>query len=560
MTRLIVRTAVIGALVFIPAGPRPVQGQQATAPPQTQAQQRPVFRGGTHFVRVDAYPVRDGKIVENLEAGDFEILEDGRPQQVESLDFVRFDTFTPEAERIEPRTQREGFDMAADPRNRVFVIFVDLAFSQSAGAFTPTNSIKHIEQPLAQFLDRILTPHDLFGFMTSRNSAKDLVLQRKTAVTKDQIAEAWRASFIGIDEADNLSRCDCGNVVGEACLAMLERLKARYRAEGTYTALESLVDQLGSIREERKSIILVTDLLPRFRPDQTILTTRGPKLPRTGINNGRLGTHENAPIAGDATYCASEFQRLANLDLDPRYKELLRQARRQNVSFYPITPGGLQAPVSLPAILAQERATDDFRTLAQETDGIAIVNTNDLKGGINRIGDDLAAYYVLGYYTTNTKWDGGIRKIQVKDKTGKVIRARREYRAPTPEEIAALAAPKPARSGGRAGEAKQAALLGEPAIFVNNQSVRTLTCSRTDRVRIEFTPPSPLEGKVARLLDARGQPMPVPVNVSDDETRTPRRLIVTLSLAPLARGTYQIELNATAAGATERRLVPLQVQ
>ena len=560
MTRLIVRTAVIGTLVFIPAGPRPVQGQQATAPPQTQAQQRPVFRGGTHFVRVDAYPVRDGKIVEGLGAGDFEILEDGRPQQVESLDFVRFDTFTPEAERIEPRTQREGFDMAADPRNRVFVIFVDLAFSQSAGAFTPTNSIKHIEQPLAQFLDRILTPHDLFGFMTSRNSAKDLVLQRKTAVTKDQIAEAWRASFIGIDEADNLSRCDCGNVVGEACLAMLERLKARYRAEGTYTALESLVDQLGSIREERKSIILVTDLLPRFRPDQTILTTRGPKLPRTGINNGRLGTHENAPIAGDATYCASEFQRLANLDLDPRYKELLRQARRQNVSFYPITPGGLQAPVSLPAILAQERATDDFRTLAQETDGIAIVNTNDLKGGINRIGDDLAAYYVLGYYTTNTKWDGGIRKIQVKDKTGKVIRARREYRAPTPEEIAALAAPKPARSGGRAGEAKQAALLGEPAIFVNNQSVRTLTCSRTDRVRIEFTPPSPLEGKVARLLDARGQPMPLQVNVSDDETRTPRRLIVTLSLAPLARGTYQIELNATAAGATERRLVPLQVQ
>src|SRR4029079_4154872 len=116
--------------------------------------------------------------------------------------------------------------------------------------------------------------------------------------------------------------------------------------------------------------------------------------------------------------------------LDPRYRELLRQARRQNVSFYPITPGGLQAPVGLPAILAYERATDDFRTLANETDGIAIVETNDLTAGINRIGDDLAAYYVLGYYTTNTKWDGGLRKIQVREKnTGKSIRARREYRA-----------------------------------------------------------------------------------------------------------------------------------
>lgn len=551
---------VITLAVALLLGP-PLWAQQATPAPQTQAQQRPVFRGGTHFVRVDAYPVQNGKIVEGLQPEDFEILEDGKPQTVESLDFVRFDTFTPEAERYEPRTQREGFDMAADPRNRVFVIFIDLAFSQAAGAFTPTNSIKYIEQPLAQFLDRILTPHDLFGFMTSRNTAKDLVLQRKSLVSKEQIADAWRASFIDVDEADNLSRCDCGNVQGNACLEMIERLKARYRAEATYTALESLIDQLGSIRQERKSIILVTDLLPRFRPDQRFLTARGQKLPVVGINNGRLGTHENSPVAGDATYCASEFQRLANLDLDPRYRELLRQARRENVSFYPITPGGLQAPVGLPAILAQERATDDFLTLAQETDGIAVVNTNDLTGGINRIGDDLAAYYVLGYYTTNTKWDGGLRKIQVREKkSGKTIRARREYRAPTPEEIAALAAPKPAVQAGEGGQPKQAALLGEPAIFVNNQSVRAIVCSRTDRVRVEFTPPSPLDGRVARLLDARGQPLPVPVNVAEDESKTPKRLVLMLNLAPLARGYYSIELNATASGASERRLIPLQVQ
>ncbi|HEX4567866.1 MAG TPA: hypothetical protein VH138_14615 [Vicinamibacterales bacterium] len=42
-------------------------------PPQTQAQSRPVFRGGTHFVRVDAYPIQNGTIVEGLKANDFEI-------------------------------------------------------------------------------------------------------------------------------------------------------------------------------------------------------------------------------------------------------------------------------------------------------------------------------------------------------------------------------------------------------------------------------------------------------------------------------------------------------
>ena len=188
--------------------------QQAAPPKPTQAQQRPVFRAGTHFVRVDAYPIQDGKIVEDLEAEDFEVLEDGKPQKIDSFDFVKFDTFTPEAARRDPATQREGFDMAADPRNRVFVIFVDMAFSQSAGAFKPTPSVTYIQQPLGNFLDRILGPNDLYGFITSRNSVKDLVLQRRSAVTKSQIADLLRASVIDKDEADNLLQCGTGRLTG----------------------------------------------------------------------------------------------------------------------------------------------------------------------------------------------------------------------------------------------------------------------------------------------------------------------------------------------------------
>ena len=72
-----------GAIVSILLGV--VAAQQQPPPlPETAAQQRPVFRGGTHFVRVDAYPTQDGRIVEGLEAEDFEILEDGKPQKIES--------------------------------------------------------------------------------------------------------------------------------------------------------------------------------------------------------------------------------------------------------------------------------------------------------------------------------------------------------------------------------------------------------------------------------------------------------------------------------------------
>jgi VWFA-related protein len=416
---------------------------QQPVPPPTAAQQRPVFRGGTHFVRVDAYPTKDGRIVEGLGADDFEILEDGKPQKIDSVDFVRFDTFTPDAERRDPSTQREGFDMAADPRYRLFVIFSDLAFSTSAGPFVPNNDVGRIQQPLVNFLDRVLGSQDLYGFLTSRNSVKDLVLARKSTVTRSQILDMWRSSLIDKDDADSLWSCPCAvDVPANVCEGIIEIMKMRHRADATYTALTDLVAQLGSLRQERKNIVFVSNLLPRWPPDNSLLEKRGSMPPSVGINRGRIGTADRtSPGAVDGSYCASEFQRLAMMDFDPKYRELLRQARKENVSFYVITPGGLQAPVTVQGIDALKHATDDLMSLANETDGLAIVNTNDLNAGMKRIADDLAAYYVLGYYTTNTKFDGGLRNIKVRLKAnGQAVRARRQYRAPTPEEIARLAA------------------------------------------------------------------------------------------------------------------------
>ena len=546
--------------IFVVAGLLivPLRAQQQPQPPEpkpTQAQQRPVFRGGTHFVRVDAYPLKDGKVVEDLKLEDFEVFEDGKPQQIDSFDFVKFDTFTPESTRRDPVSRQEGFDLAADPRNRVFVIFVDMTFSRSAGAVKATANLNYIQQPLSNFLDRILGPLDLYGFLTSRNSSKDLVLQRRSLVTKEQIADLWRSSLIDKDTTDELFGPP--PIRKDEQDAFVDSFRNRSRLDSTYTTLEGLITTLGSIRQERKSIIFVTDTMPRWRPNTKLLEDRGPVLPTNGIYGGRIGTNDPRGGVADLNTIVGEQQRLANLDFDQRFRDLLRDARRRNVSFYPITPGGLQAPVGLVGLEWAKTSTDDLLTLAHETDGIAVVNTNDLNTGIKRIADDLAAYYVLGYYTTNTKFDGRIRSIKVKLKgDGKEIRARRQYVAPTAEEIAALSAPKPAAASVE--RDPRAVFLGEAALFVNGQSTRALLCTRTDRVRIEFPRLSPLDGRVARLLDSRGQPLAVPVNVADDEPRA--RLIVTLSLAPLARGSYSIELTATASGLSDRRLVPLQVQ
>jgi len=543
-------------------GPSAVAAKQGQpAQPQTQAQQRPVFRGGAHFVRVDVYPSQDGKIVEGLTPEDFEVLEDGKPQAIESFDYIKFDTFTPDAERRDPTSQRAGFDLAADPRYRVFVVFVAMSLSNSPGAVVENNNLDAIQQPLVNFLQRTVGPHDLFGFLTSRNSAKDLVLGQQTIVTVEQIKDLWRASFIDRDEADLLlDNCDCGpNVPMDQCEGIKAMLKRRYRADATYTVLTDLVRQLGSLRQERKNLVLATNLLPRWREDHTALNQRGPQVPRTGIANGRITTDEHAANtysnSGSGGACVAEFQRLSMIDFEPRYWQLLNDARRENVAFYTITPGGLQAPPRLSDQRAVQAGYEDLRALAQNTDGVAVTDTNDLNGGMRRIADDLAAYYLLGYYSTNTKFDGAVRKITVRTKSnGKAVRARREYRAPTEAEIAALSAPRPAAPAPV--DTGPPAVIGEPIAYRVSRTqplekVGLLEFVRTDRMRVEWPVLAALDRREARMLDSAGKPLAFDLPVSEAPER--KTVVVELPLAPFTRGVYSIELTAGAGGKTEKR-------
>jgi hypothetical protein len=79
---------------------------------------------------------------------------------------------------------------------------------------------------------------------------------------------------------------------------------------------------------------------------------------------------------------------------------------------------------------------DGLRFLADNTDGTALINTNNIDGGLQRILDDLSSYYLFGYYSTNTKLDGRFRNITVRVKRpGVKVRARRGYRGRTADEL-----------------------------------------------------------------------------------------------------------------------------
>jgi hypothetical protein len=83
--------------------------------------------------------------------------------------------------------------------------------------------------------------------------------------------------------------------------------------------------------------------------------------------------------------------------------------------------------VYLPNIQTQTQQSL-LRSLALESGGFAIYDTNDFDVELDKLDSQLSNYYILGFQSNNPKHDGGFRKIEVKtDLRGMTLRYRKGY-------------------------------------------------------------------------------------------------------------------------------------
>ncbi len=137
---------------------------------------------------------------------------------------------------------------------------------------------------------------------------------------------------------------------------------------------------------------------------------------------------------------------LSLVDDRATFASLTDAANRGNVSFYPITTQGLRVFDANPGApppeassregdVATTRRADSVRSLAANTDGLAMAAAADVEPALHRIVDDLSSYYLLTYHSTNPTPDGKVRTIQVRStRPGVEFRTRRGYRVPKPAE------------------------------------------------------------------------------------------------------------------------------
>ena len=447
MTRLhpprVRRALAAFGLVLAVASPSRSQQKPAAAPPQP-APGQPSFQTQVELVTVDVAVVdRKGQPVRGLTKDDFVVAENGVPQALTSFEAVAVPVAPREASV--PARPRITTNLEPDKqRGRTFVVvFDDIHLSPGQA--------QRARGAVAAFLETGVGAGDVVTLIATGGGAW----------WTTRIPDG-RQSLIDI-----LKRLD-GRYVPDPSpdrIAEFEAMRIEeYQDEQMAWFVQRRFDSYGAVGQEKDS--------RGVRPADAVTSSPG-MIPEVVRMRARE-VHELARSRNKITLAAMEraIESLSGIkgrkamilvsqgfvyDIQLKeMKDVVLASRRQNVPIYFIDTRGLQGlpeaftaafgrPVEVQdvvAVLADlSREAEGAESLALDTGGFVVKNSNDLSGGINRVSSESRIYYLLGYNPTDLRRDGKFRKIEVKllpaAGKGLNVRARRGYFAPLEGEVSA---------------------------------------------------------------------------------------------------------------------------
>ena len=467
------------------AGQTAAAAQDAAPPDSADAGPSQIFRSGINYIRVDVIATdEDGNHVTDLTLDDFEVYEDDVRQEVDSFQLVEVDLLPAlgDAPLVPVGVRRSDQELAASRADvRVFVFFLDDYHVREG------NSLR-MRQVLGEFLENELIPTDLVAVMYPLMPLDALRLTRDHESVINAVEQ-----FRGV-KYDYEVR----NAFEARYNFYPTQVVERLRNEVSLSALRGLMIRLGGMREGRKTVVVVSEGFTNYVPPQLMARNAemGP--------DRRLNPAVGDPFAGEnmfqETVAAFEDSMLM-LDLQRVYET----ANRFNTSLYTLDPRGLavfEFGLDQPAVGARtdgralRRTQDTLRLLAEQTDGVAIVNQNNFTRGLRQMLYDASSYYLLGYNSSLEATDGEFHEIDVRvRREGVRVRARPGYWAIT-ERDAVRALTPPVNEPPRAVDVALSA-LAEPR---RGRLVRTwvgTAPAENGRTRVTFVW-EPVEGRGRR--------------------------------------------------------------
>jgi len=374
----------------------------------TQQQAPPTFRSEVSTVHVDVSVLdRDRRPVRGLRPAAFTILEDGKPQEISVFQAVDIPhDVAPSAawmREIAPDvTSNEGLQ-----ERRLFLIVMDDATLQGDQRAV-TNA-----RGVAQHVVERLGPSDLAAVIFTRDNrnAQDYTADRQRLLAAvNRIGPGFRDM--------GLFNAETGQVLSG---------EDDYYLMASADVLESAIQVLAKMPDRRKVVVYVGQGLPL---DFGMLAPQQPGLPAGG--------------GGSALLTQATMSKLVQ-----RLQQVIERAARANVNVYTLDVCGLRSPPPTgsrrPPTCVPGLEVDYLMTVASNTGGRAVVNTDDFGPGVDAIFAENASYYLLGYKPATTKADGKLHRLEVRvDRRDVTVRTRNGYEADRASDVskrnAALAA------------------------------------------------------------------------------------------------------------------------
>ena len=365
------RPALLLMVVGLVVGLVPISGQTPA-----RSDNQPIFRLSVSLVQLDAVVTdKRGRHVTTLGPGDFEVFQDGKPQQVTAVSYVEMDDGWVDTSGLPPLPVQAL--KPEDARRIVVVVVDDLRMS--------FESIYRARRGIGEFLDRQFQPGDL-GMIVTTSGAGISQLTYNASVLK-AAASRLRFSLWNQQAASALQPIDGSGGMFGPDADYLERTFAE-------SSIMRLADVINVVKKlpGRKSVVLVSEGFSVF----------GFGMDNAYIRDLLQRLVDRANRAGVVIY-----------GLDPRGLVITGLTAADNVR------GGGAGVMAMRSAALRE-SQDGLRFVAGETGGFAVVNSNDLALGFRRIMADQQGYYLIGYQpeagTLHFRSDMKFRSVKVKVK------------------------------------------------------------------------------------------------------------------------------------------------
>jgi VWFA-related protein len=348
----------------------------------------PKFRVGVDLVSIDAVVTdRNGDVVRDLTAADFEVLQNGKRQKVKFAQFVPVMTVAESTTRAGssavPTPVTAAPPVPAPPitreqvRRTIVLVVDDLGLS--------VEGMNSTRRALREFVQTGLLPTDLVAIV--RTGETRGMLQ---ALTNDRAALEAAVDALRYNILSRKGVSPFGDVVqlgtGAPAFEEVSDLTRSAMAAGSLGALNLVVKGVRDL-PGRKTVIVASEGFQLW--EETVATKTGDEDPRVRFAVDRV--IDQATRSGVVIYA-----------IDGQALRSGRLAAADDIHWID-TRENSDAMASVLRDLSASRqrtmrdAQEGLAYLAEQTGGFAVLNANDLGAGLARINNDVRDYYVIGY-------------------------------------------------------------------------------------------------------------------------------------------------------------------